>query len=612
MKKIGIIIGLLLWGIIMFAQTNHEDEVIYKADSASVLVTQSELLFTFPGDDLETGGEEKNLMELRYPPLENVKNGVKFYHFYNLPTYSSIGYFGNGKVITFQGKRYILTARHSLEPLYDSTGIVFGEGDADIAVEEIDTLIPAVPVSLLDSLRSDSLCSYSFFHTLGKTRWVYRTVKSRVVTLNEDTVRKSFFTEETIQEVLDKKLLPLTPEKMTGVYVIDGVEFRTDASTPEGVVAYIKKTVLEDQQEKFLESLKDWLTIEVDSAVYDHAQGSSGSAVYNSEGKIIAVVVAISTISGEHYVHLVPIQKILTKLVNNKVGTHRDYHIDKANAYNLLIAVEGIETTKDLTLNSCEKDTVIPNGDTLMITITTDYQRIICDKHNLPSIQRLSSYGNGVFMNLEGKTCVLTALHCVDEPEAIENAKFGKDSADIILIKTDTLLCQMPDLVPGEVDGLCTYTYFHELGTDEWHYREVTGDTIVVSRNDIFSSEDLDSLMVEVHKSLQIMEIPDTTTLLCIYGLLVSISSTDMEVMIMDIRKAINDHYDDICSIMSESIVMEVDSEVGIFSKGSSGSALFNSSGGIAGVVSMGLVVGGSRYYVLFTPISKILYQNNK
>lgn len=307
MKKSGILLGLLLWGITMMAQSVHMDEIIYSADSASVLVAKHELLFSS-----STGRKTVNLMAVKYPPIENVHNKIKFHNFYNLPPYSSIGYFGNGTVVEFNGKLYILTAGHCFEPLTDPTGIMFGVDNADIAIYSLDTVVPSIRVSLDDKLNPDSVCSVSFFHNLGREdRWTHRVVVGRVITLNEDSVRKDLLSDEEIQKALDQRFQQLSGDSLTGVYRINGMEFHTDASTSAGVIAYIKQRLIKEREE-FIPYLKTVWTIQVTKDVYDHAEGSSGSAMRNSEGKIIGITAAASGFESvkKYYIHFVPISKV--------------------------------------------------------------------------------------------------------------------------------------------------------------------------------------------------------------------------------------------------------------------------------------------------------------
>ena len=276
---------------------------------------------------------------------------------------------------------------------------------------------------------------------------------------------------------------------------------------------------------------------------------------------------------------------ILLIAVACSYGIHIDQEVDGAENYNVLVTTE---------VNGWLKK-----------------QRYYT-KSALPDATSGMGYCNGTFVNFSEKTWILTAQHCI-LPINYRYTVRAHNTQDVVLIAIDTLLDGIPVLTSeNEVRGLCNFSFFHLLGTENWHYRTVFGELTKPSFDEMFPKEQTEKVLNDLRKRLNFLSdqmwpesIPlnDTEEII--------ITAKDSDSLIRVLRKRFN-------VIQTESYkydiekcyIMEVSNDVAIHLAGPSGSSLRNYEGEIIGMYSRYRAPGPDyKQFAIFEKVDATMFE---
>lgn len=230
----------------------------------------------------------------------------------------------------------------------------------------------------------------------------------------------------------------------------------------------------------------------------------------------------------------------------------------------------------------------------------------------LPKDATKIGYCNGTFINFNGKTHILTAKHGI-LPVNYQYAIEAKNTQDVVLMPIDTLLEGMPVLTSGnEISGMCNFSFFHLLGTEEWHYRKVFGELIKPPFEEIYPKEHTEKLLKDRYgmlkffsddlwpKSIQINESNE-----------IFITAKDIDSLFRVLRTRINviqrEAYD---YNIKNCYIMEVSNDVAVHLAGPSGSSLRNEEGEIIGMYSRYRAPGPEyKQFAIFEKVDASMFE---
>ena len=318
MKKIIKLLVLLIF----FGSSNigaqidtasYEEFYVHEAKDESILISYIEKTIetSAEGDDprevILEGGE--------FVFLSTVTQRVEFIsHKDELPLYEDILQFGNGEIVNYQGKSYILTTKHLVDDP-EREGIISSDR-SEIILIELDSIYECAP-ELIDKGITRGKASFGCIYPFGTDHWKYIVISDTIFTPG---VYDFFFTDSVLEvrinEFCDTLDLDLSVDSIRELDF-----FGTELLVQSNNLLYIKGAIrraVNSRKEPFMEYFcENTVVMRVDSALYTKLPGSSGSVLFAEGGvSIIGVLWGGMTSAGEdrHYVRFDLISQIIEVL----------------------------------------------------------------------------------------------------------------------------------------------------------------------------------------------------------------------------------------------------------------------------------------------------------
>ncbi len=240
---------------------------------------------------------------------------IDFFDKNEIPPVEVITGFGNGTYVKLDGRKFILTAKHCI--LEKRKNMISGRNGADIILVPYQNGSLYKEITISDSLYLPQKCYLSFFHNLRSTRWTLRSVSGNVDWVNEDNVQ-NFISEENIHTSLQEQ-----KKEILGLYNNtnqDGKNYIRQQFINKRDSALLQNVEIEEVLNLYYETLEreiiereqkmliGLLYMKVPADIHRFANGSSGSALIDSSGRIIGVTVL--SVKSKNYLFFEPITKL--------------------------------------------------------------------------------------------------------------------------------------------------------------------------------------------------------------------------------------------------------------------------------------------------------------
>ena len=238
-------------------------------------------------------------------------------------------------------------------------------------------------------------------------------------------------------------------------------------------------------------------------------------------------------------------------------------------------------------------------------------------KYSLPYIEDINGFGNGTIVNIEGKSYILTARHCIQSTAGIiSKIIYGKDSSDIALIELDSIYVDAPKLKHPQDNSrgqLCYLSFFHSLGDSVWDYRTIFGKLIKPEYDEIASSQAMDKEMSQLELLLRSKSRRDWMDSIMVADKWISLDGVDYDNLdsMLDFGRMywLEEREIRLSRHIRDSYMMRISSKSAKHARGSSGSSLYNEDGEIIAVTISAYIANykGESNILVFIPIERIL-----